>query len=206
MKPSALPLLAALLCGWSSSFAQTTPAPPADPSAASPPASPPPVAIPAAVAPNLHRIVRDLKSTADNIKLQGSFGAQLWLIANEDFFRDWRKPETPTIDPIDTAIRGQPLFTVIVFCGPVRDAKGQADVTYDLVVHRPDGTVYDEHKNLPGHQAAAPADERMLILGRSYINITIGPDDPAGKYTLEATVNDGVAKTSLALKKEFVVP
>ena len=187
-------------------FRANDPSPAINPPAASPAASPPPAAIPAAVPPNLHRLVRDLKTTADNIKAQGNFGAQLWLIANEDFFRDWRKPETPTIDPIDSAIRGQPLFTVIVFYGPARDAKGQADVTYDLVVRRPDGTVYDEHKNLPGHQAAAPSDERMLVLGRSYIAINIGPDDPAGKYTVEATVNDGVGKVGVALKKEFLVP
>ena len=66
--------------------AQTSrPAPAADPPAASPAASPPAVAIPAAVAPNLHRLVRDLKATADNIKAQGNFGAQLWLIARRGF-------------------------------------------------------------------------------------------------------------------------
>ena len=205
MKTASLLLLSAL-AGVSSVFAQATPAPAVEPPTASPAASPPPAAIPAAVSPNLRRITRDLKATADNIKAQGNFGAQLWLIANEDFFRDWRKPETPTVDPIDSAIRSQPLFTVVVFYGPARDSKGQAGVTYDLVVRRPDGTIYDEQKNLPGHQGPAPTDERMLFLGRSYVNITIGPDDPAGKYVVEATVNDGISKASVSLKKEFVVP
>ena len=102
-------------------------------------------------------------------------------------------------------MRGQPLFTVIVFYGPARDAKGQADVTYDLVVKRPDGSVYHASKGLPGHQAAAPADTRMLMLGRSYLNVAPGPDDPPGKYTIEATVYDGVSKTNVVLKTTFTL-
>ena len=44
-----------------------------------------PSVVPAAILPNLHRIVRDLKANTDNIKSQGNFGAQLWLIADARF-------------------------------------------------------------------------------------------------------------------------
>ena len=95
---------------------------------------------------------------------------------------------------------------IVVLSAPARDEKGQANVMYDLVVRRPDGSVYSERKDLAGYQAAAPADERMLTLGRGYLNISLGPDDPAGKYVVEATVHDTVAKVDVSLKKEFVVP
>ncbi len=202
----ALLLFSSLLAAVASISAQAPPPAEATPPPASPAASPPPAPVPAATLPNLHRIVRDLKANADNIRSQGNFGAQLWLIADERFFQDWRKPESPSIDPLETAVRGQPVFTAIVFYGPARDEKGQSNVTYDLVVRRPDGSVYSERKDLMGYQAAAPADERMLTLGRSYLNINIGPDDPAGKYVVEATVHDTVVKTEVSLKKEFVVP
>ncbi len=201
------PLLFSLLFAGAASTSAQAPLPAdATPPPASPASSPPPAPVPAATLPNLHRIVRDLKANTDNIKSQGNFGAQLWLIADERFFQDWRKPDSPSIDPLETAVRGQPVFTVIVFYGPSRDEKGQSNITYDLVVRRPDGSVYNERKDLVGYQSAAPADERMLALGRSYLNINIGPDDPAGRYVVEATVHDAVAKTDVSLKKEFVVP
>ena len=185
--------------------AQATPGADATPPAASPASSPPAAVVPAAVLPNMHRIVRDLKANADNIKSQANFGAQLWLIADTRFFQDWRKPESPSIDPVDTAVRGQPVFTVIVFYGPTRDEKGQANVMYDLVVRRPDGSVYSERKDLVGYQAPAPANERMLTLGRNFLNINVGPDDPTGKYSIEAIVRDEVGKVNITLKKEFTV-
>ena len=198
-------LLLFLLAAAASASAQATPSTEGTPPAASPAATPPPPAIPAAVLPNLHRIVRDATANTDNVKSQGHFGAQLWLIADERFFQDWRKPESPSLDPVESAVRGQPIFTVLIFHGLARDAKGQANATYDLTVRRPDGSVYSERKELSGYQAAAPADERMLSLGRNYLNINVAPDDPAGKYTVEATVRDEVSKATVALKKEFTV-
>ncbi|MBE7211430.1 MAG: hypothetical protein INR65_10470 [Gluconacetobacter diazotrophicus] len=175
--------------------AQTTPA-----------ATPPSAPVPAAILPNTHRLTRDLKADTDNIKSQGNFGAQLWLVADPQFFQNWRKPDSPSLDPVEAAVRGQPLYTVIVFYGPARDAKSQASVTYDLVVRRPDGSVYAENKDLVGCQSPAPADERMLCLGRDHLNITLAPDDPAGKYTIEATVRDNVGKAAVTLKQAFTAP
>lgn len=203
-----VPLLLALLGSAAFARAQAPrvlPALPVNPPAASPAATPPPPPVPAAPPANLRRLKRELGTAKDNIRSQGDFGAQLWLVANEGFFQDWRKPETPALDPQDSTARGRPLYTVVVFYGPARDAKGQLGVTYDLVVKRPDGSVYHEGKGLPGHQAAAPSDTRILMLGRSYLNINAGPDDPSGRYTVEATVYDGVAGTSLALKQEFTL-
>ena len=201
----AVSLFSLLLALTASAAAQATPASSATPPAASPAASPPPALIPAATLPNLHRIVRDLKANTDNVKSQGNFGAQLWLIADARFFQDWRKPDSPSIDPLETAVRGQPIFTALIFYGPARDPKGQSSVSYDLVVRRPDGSVYSEHKDLVGYQAATPADERMLTLGRDHLNINLGPDDPAGKYTVEATVRDNVGAASVFLRKDFMV-
>ena len=199
-----------LVAGLTLARAQATPrvlpALPVNPPAASPAATPPPPPVPAAPpALRSHRLVRDLQASGDNVRSQGDFGAQLWLVADTALFQEWRRPETPTIDPQTATVRGRPLFTVVVFYGPARDVKGQSNVTYDLVVKRPDGSVYHESKGLAGHQGLVPADARMLLLGRNYLNIALGPDDPAGKYTVEATVCDDVAKTSVTLKQEFTL-
>ena len=204
MKIAAL-LFPLLLTAVRPGVAQPAPAPDATPPAASPASSPPAAVVPAATLPNPHRIVRDLKANTDNIKSQGSFGAQLWLIADARLFQNWRRPDSPSIDPVESAVRGQPIFTAIIFYGPAHDEKAQSSVSYDLVVRRPDGSVYSERKDLAGYQSAAPADARMIFLGRTYLNINLGPDDPPGKYAVEATVRDATAKVEVVLKKEFLV-
>ena len=151
------------------------------------------------------RLVRDVASNTDNIRSAGNFGAQLWLTANGDFAQDWKKPEAPTIAPVEIALRDTPIYTVVIFYGEGRTAAGLGNVSYDITVLRPDGSVYNRRDALIGYQNLAPADERELQLGRNYISISIGPDDPAGTYTVNATVHDNVSRVDLPLKQTFVV-
>ena len=153
----------------------------------------------------LRRLVRDVASNTDNIRSSGNFGAQLWLTANGDFAQDWKKPEEPTIDPVEIALRGTPIFTVVIFYGEGRTAAGLGNISYDITILRPDGTVYNRRDALVGYQNLAPTDERELQLGRNYVSINIGPDDPAGTYTISATVHDNVSRVDLPLKSTFVV-
>ena len=153
----------------------------------------------------LRRLVRDVTSNTDNIRSAGSFGAQLWLTANGDFALDWKKPEAPTINPVDIAQRGTPIYSVLIFYGEGRTAAGLGNVSYDLTVMRPDGSVYERRDALIGFQNLAPTDDRELQLGRNYININVGPDDPAGVYTVTATVHDNVSRVDLPLRATFVV-
>ena len=151
------------------------------------------------------RLVRDVQQNTDNIKSKGNFGAQLWLIADGDFFQNWRKPEIPNIVPISTAIRGQSIYTPIIFYGPTRDDKGLSNVSYDITVRRPDKSVYSTSTALVGFQGLGPADDRLIILGRNYATITIGANDPAGLYTVEAVVHDNISRVDLPLVQQFVV-
>ena len=154
---------------------------------------------------HLRRLVRDVASNTDNIRASGNFGAQLWLTANATFAQDWRKPETPTIDPVEMVLRGQAVYTVIIFYGEARTPAGLGNVSYDITVLRPDGTIYNRRDSLIGFQNLAPADERELQLGRNNVSININPDDPAGLYTVNVTVHDNVSRMDLALKQTFVV-
>ena len=171
-------------------------------------ATPAPIPLPPATANAVtheRRLVRDVQQNTDNIKAKGNFGAQLWLIADGDFFQNWRKPEIPTLVPISTAIRSQPIYTAIIFYGPARDDKGLSNVSYDITVRRPDKSVYSTNTALVGFQNLGPADDRQILLGRNYATITIGADDPAGLYTVEAVVHDNISRVDLPLVQQIVV-
>ena len=149
--------------------------------------------------------MREVRENTDNVQSKGDFGAQLWLVQGTQFFDDWRKPDAPTIDPVTTVQRGLTISTVVIFYGTARDNKGLCNVDYDLVVKRPNGTVYNRRDALIGWQDLAPASDKQLMLGRNYVSISIGPDDPAGLYTVEAVVRDNVSRVNLPLKQSFVV-
>ena len=153
----------------------------------------------------LRRLVRDVATNTDNVRSSGNFGAQLWLTADGDFFQNWRKPQTPEIDPVRIALRGQPIYTIIIFYGEATTPAGLGNVTYDITALRPDGSIYNRRDALIGFQNLAPTDNRELQLGRNYLNVNIGPDDPAGLYTVNVTIHDNVSQVSLPLKQTFVV-
>ena len=200
-----LPLCLTTLVLPLSGFAQTiVPDPTAPPSPPVPPTAQA-VQTQGAGISHVRRLIRDVQSNTDNIKAIGNFGAQLYLIDDGSFFQDWRKPETPTITPIDLAVRGQPLYTAIIFYGEAKDLGGLSNVSYDITVLRPDGSVYDKRDSMIGYQALAPASDRELQLGRNYLSIVIGNDDPAGVYAVEVNVHDKVGRVDLLLKQTFVV-
>lgn len=152
----------------------------------------------------VRRLMRDVQSNTDNIKAVGNFGAQLYLIMDETFYQEWRKPETPTITPAQLVVRGQTLYTAVIFYGPARDDKGLCQVTYDITVKRPDSSVSVDRKGMIGWQNLAP-DERELMLGRNYLPVTVAPTDPVGIYTVEMIVHDSVGRVDLPLKQTFAV-
>ena len=154
---------------------------------------------------HLRQLVRDVASNTDNIRASGNFGAQLWLTANANFAEDWRKPEAPTIEPVEMVQRGQAVYTAIIFYGEARTPAGLGNVSYDVTILRPDGTIYNRRDALIGFQNLAPTDERELQLGRNNLSINIGADDPAGLYTVSVIVHDNVSRVDLALKQTFVV-
>lgn len=142
---------------------------------------------------------------AESKKSEKDFGAQLLLTEAAKFFEDWNKPETPQLNATDRARRMFPLHTVLVFSNPGLDQSKSADVTADIIVRKPDGSIYAEHKNLPcwkGKYVAAPF---SLQLAQGRLGIRIEPNDPGGTYSVEVTIRDNIKKVQLKLRKTFVV-
>ncbi len=133
------------------------------------------------------------------------FGVQFFLVEGEKFFSDWEKPEPPHFAPISVGRRGVPICTAVIFVDAGLKPDGSADVTYDTVVRRPDGSVYAKDKDLVGAQGKIAPTPKALQLARDYTGIRIEPKDPAGTYTVEVVVKDNVKKVELRLIQRFTV-
>ena len=98
-----------------------------------------------------------------------------------------------------------PIYATVIFAGAGRNPDGEAHVTCDVTIRKPDGSVYGEQKGLVGRQAREPESSSVLQLARDNLAVRIEPHDPAGTYTVEVTVRDQVKKVELRLRERFTV-
>ncbi len=147
------------------------------------------------------------KATADTDfqKSRNDFGAMLALTDDKKFFEDWYKPDPPRITALTTATRMVPVHITVFFVGAGSNADGEAHVTCDVTVRKPDGSVYAEQMGLIATKGRKAPDPRMLQLAQQRMAVVIEPHDPAGTYTAEVTVTDKVKKVDLRLKERFTV-
>jgi len=133
------------------------------------------------------------------------FGAMLFMTEDERMFADWDKPGVPHFTPVSVARRGVPICTVVIFVGGGLKTDGKAAVTFDVVIRKPDGSVYGKEKDLLGVQDKIDSAPGALQLSRDYMCVRIEPKDPVGIYTVEVVVEDHVKKLELRLKRRFTV-
>ncbi len=150
-----------------------------------------------------------LIDAADNRGSKDGFSAQLWLVPDSElFFERMQQSDAPLVPPSGHAVRGRPLETAVLFQNPLAGDEGKLDVTYDIVVWRPDGSLYGRVPDLAGvdeGDRAAPLQPGALRLGDGLIQIVIEPHDPGGFYRVQATVTDNNRQLSLELNEWFVI-
>lgn len=152
---------------------------------------------------------KDSTSIADspNMKSKGGFGAELLLTESTQFFDDWSKPEIPKLTTLenDKAHRNVPLFTAILFVDPGTDTNGSADIPCDIIVRKPDGSLYGEQRNVVCFKGKYIVPAHNLQLSQGRMGIRIEPQDPSGTYTVEATVYDHIKNVELPLRAKFQI-
>lgn len=144
--------------------------------------------------------------TGPNIASARGFTAHLWITEDEEFFRRFAQGGDVKFDGTTLVRRGVPVFLTLFIRGPGIDPSGAAEVTADIVVRKPDGTVYFEGKDAPCWTGKYPYSPDSTQIADAKVKLSIEPQDPAGVYTVEATVHDKIKKVDLTLKKTFNVP
>jgi hypothetical protein len=124
------------------------------------------------------------------------------LINDKGFLDEWQRPEMPQVIPIDTYKRGDEVIPIIIFSSDGKDENGNADLTYDIKIMKPDGTTYGDFKQLEvWKNAAAP----VMHLVKQPIDIRLEENDPLGLYRIEATIHDNNKKVSVDFHLAFQV-
>lgn len=86
-------------------------------------------------------------------KSKDGFGAQLLLTDDGKVFKVQNKAGIAKIKALEKAQRNVLIHTAILITDPGTDANGEANVTCDITVRKPDGTVDAEQKDMVGRRS-----------------------------------------------------
>ena len=135
---------------------------------------------------------------------EDGFVVVAFLISDSTFFERWERPEPPRITPDTRYIRGETAYPVLVFQSDAVDEAGNAHLTYDLTITKPDGSPFSGsplRDLVAWENAPTPA----LSLGFTTVSLIIEEDDPLGAYGIEFEVRDENRGKTVPLSLSFVV-
>jgi hypothetical protein len=102
-------------------------------------------------------------------------------------------PETgPKFALTDKVVRHQQAYFLVTMVGPAVDVEGYSEVSYDLTIRRPDGTVSVEKKDLTAIPRCKVS-PGYVNKAQAYIGFTADDSDPLGKYTVHLVAHDVVS-------------
>ena len=135
----------------------------------------------------------------------GPFSAMLVVIPRGELKEFDQPAGAPRhLDRVARAEPGAQLAVKIVFVGVKPDWNGNANVTYDLQVIAPNGSVYghSDYKNLVALQSriVTSEDPGMYDNRPKVVVMQFEPQDQVGVYRIRAVLHDNVAKLDVPLE------
>lgn len=142
---------------------------------------------------------------SDSYKSKNGFGIGLHMTDDESIYENWQKPEPPKINVTSKAIRNKPFTTLMIFSNPGIDSESNADVTADMRVINPDGTIALDKKDLEiwKRKYTTPRNHAQIALGS--IQVIFNDEDQDGVYRIEAIVKDRIKGVTLDLKTDITL-
>ena len=123
------------------------------------------------------------------------------------FLEEWKKPslaDTPVVKTRTTFHRGEIVFPAINFSTDTLDSAGKANIVFDLLILRPDGSSYVDTKNKIVVDGIPP---KGMGLVQDQIALKVENHDPYGKYKIRVKITDKNKKVSVDIPLAFdVVP
>ena len=110
----------------------------------------------------------------------------------------------PDILVLDTAKRGDVIALKLIFTGMTLRPDRTADVSFDISITRPDGTLYGgaAHKGVPALDQPVFERDRIFNSGATLV-IGFESDDPLGDYEINMTVHDLVGGHQIVLNEDI---
>ena len=132
----------------------------------------------------------------------GPFSAMLVVIPKSEMGEFEQAGGARHLDRVARAEPGADLALKILFTGMTGDWNGFGNVTYDLQVYKPDGSLYgaSDYRNLDALHGKVGDGKAVFDNRGKVVLLTFDPTDPTGPYTIKVTVHDRAGARNVALQ------
>ena len=140
-------------------------------------------------------------------KVVNGFGGWVIVTPDEDWEEKWNTPteNTPAFATADEVVLGKSVTILVFFASPKVDTKRNIKVSCDLVVTRPNGSKSIDEKHMDCASGPLRGAAENLRLTNLVVKFVGEPNDPPGKWVVDVTVRDEVAKVSVPLQTYFTL-
>ena len=143
----------------------------------------------------------------DARKAIGGFGGFVLVTSDSDWQAKWETPSdtVPHFTEAKNVARGKQVYVLTFFANPKLNSAGEADVTCDIDVAKPDGAQSTHKDNAECFKGILKGDPRNTYLSVPVIGFVGDPGDPAGEWVVRVTLHDNVRHVSVPLKVAFTL-
>ena len=132
----------------------------------------------------------------------GDFAGALGMTKDVGFFGEWNKLGQLINLPEQKVVRADEAITsAIMFSGAGADAQGMAQVTFDVILTKPDGSGAGAKTDLRCWVGLPPPDPDTIELCEQYVQFRMAPGSAPGQYTVTVYLRDHVKKNILRLRR-----
>ena len=126
---------------------------------------------------------------------------------DQDWEEKWKTPSDtiPYFSETKSVSFGKKIFVLIFFSNPALSQNGEASVTCDLEVIRPNGTYSIQQSDLVCFKGVLNGPQTNLYLSAPVIVFVGESGDPPGKWEVRVTLKDQVKSTAMQLETSFTL-
>ena len=143
---------------------------------------------------------------SDAHKAGTGFGAAVIITPESNWLKKWAdaKADVPVFATTDRLKVGEHATILIFYANALEDVKGMVNVTCDIRITRPNGTVIDQRgrSGYTGQQHGAAVNTYLAETNLEFVG---EPTDPLGVWTIEVTVHDNNRDAAVPLKTVFTL-
>ncbi|HYA37032.1 MAG TPA: hypothetical protein VEI74_01995 [Candidatus Methylomirabilis sp.] len=126
----------------------------------------------------------------DARKSIGGFGGWVLVTSDADWRAKWETPSNtvPRFTEAKNVSRGNRVFVLTFFVNPRLNSAGEANVTCDIDVTRPDGTTSIHQVDAVCFKGVLKIDPHYTYLSAPVMEFVGDPGDPAGEWLVRVTL------------------
>ena len=133
------------------------------------------------------------------------FGGLLIVTPDKDWEEKWNAPTPPHFSGGSTVKKGGELFILTIYTNPQLDASGDANVTLDIDVRRPDGSSSTDAKGAVCFQGKLRGPPHNVYLCGPVVGFIGEPSDPVGDWSVRIKLIDNIRKVEIPLSTTFTL-